>query len=101
MIKVFLISLAASLGAAAVAWGIRLESLGEKDWYRDIGDFRSSKLKARRGLRWVFWGVVAEMALGFALAVWDGWDISQATTVWILVVEYQLVARTAFQNIRG
>lgn len=80
MIKDLLLSVAASLGAAAVAWGLWLESLGEKEWYKDIGEFRSSKLKAHRGLKWVFWGVIAEMVLGFALAVWDGWEIRQVTS---------------------
>jgi hypothetical protein len=78
MFKDLLFSVVASLGAAAVVWGLRLESLGEKEWYLDIEDFRSSKLKAHRGLKWVFWGVVAEMILGFAIAVWDGWEIRQA-----------------------
>lgn len=72
MFKVFLISSVASLGVVAVVWGLWWENRGEKEWYRDIKEFRSSKAKARRGLKLVFWGVVAELILGFTLTVVEG-----------------------------
>ena len=72
MTKVLLISILASLGAAAVVWGLYLELFGEKSEYLDIEDFRSSKWKSHCGQKWVFWGVVAEMILGFGIAVWEG-----------------------------
>ncbi len=72
MAKVLLISILASLGAAAVAWGLFLESFGEKPEYCDIKDFRSSERKSHCGQKWVFWGVIAEMILGFGVAIWEG-----------------------------
>jgi hypothetical protein len=72
MTKVFLVSLLASLGGAAVAWGLFLESFAEKPKFSDVKDFRSSKQKAHSGQKWVFWGVVAEVVIAFALAAWEG-----------------------------
>ncbi len=77
MIKVILIPFVASLGAMAVAYGLWLEMFGEKDLYADINDFRKSETRAHTGLQWVFWGVIAEMALGFVVAAWDGWEAIQ------------------------
>lgn len=72
MFKVCLIALVASLGGVVVLVGLWLEESGEKEWLVDISDFRKSKSKAHRGLKWVFWGVFIETLLGFALAMWEG-----------------------------
>jgi hypothetical protein len=75
MTKVLLISILASLGAASVVWGLYLESFAEKSEYLDVEDFRSSKRKSHCGRKWVFWGVIAEMVLGFGIAVWEGHEM--------------------------
>jgi hypothetical protein len=75
MTKVLFISILASLGAAAVAWGLFLESFKGKPEFRDIEDFRSSEQKSHCGQKWVFWGVIAEMILGFGIVIWEGADM--------------------------
>ncbi|MGA2751621.1 MAG: hypothetical protein ABSG59_22880 [Verrucomicrobiota bacterium] len=72
MMKIFILSLIASIGGAMVARGLWLEDQGEKNQFQDINDFRLSKDRAHRGLRWVFWGVVLETVLGFGVAMWEG-----------------------------
>lgn len=75
MVKVLLISILASLGAAAVAWGLYLESFKEKPEFLDVEDFRSSARKSHSGQKWVFWGVITEMVIGFGIAIWEGHEI--------------------------
>src|ERR1039458_1695939 len=79
MTKVLFISILASLGAAAVAWGLFLESFGEKPEHRNIEDFRSSARKSHCGQKWVFWGVIAEMIIGFGIAIWEGNELMENT----------------------
>jgi len=72
--KAFFLALIASIGGAFVSIGLWLENEGEKDSYKDIKDFRLSKKRAHCGLKFVFWGVVLETALGFGVAMWEGWQ---------------------------
>jgi hypothetical protein len=72
MFKFFLLASIGSLGGFAVLRGLWLEYSGEKERYSDIGDFRKSKLRARRGLKRVFWGVAIETVLGFGIAIFEG-----------------------------
>src|SRR5208282_4365783 len=37
-----------------------------------VVDFRSAARKSHNGQKWVFWGVIAEMIIGFGLAIWEG-----------------------------
>jgi hypothetical protein len=76
MIKVWLISLVASLGGVAVFVGLGMEKLAEreKDGYQSVNDFKKSKSRRKVGERLVRWGVFAEMILGFFVALWDGWQ---------------------------
>jgi hypothetical protein len=75
MIKVFLVALLASVGGAAVFWGLRLEKLSAKESYDNINDLKSSKTKAELGERFVRWGVFVEAILAFVIAIWGGIDV--------------------------
>ncbi|HUD49658.1 MAG TPA: hypothetical protein VMR33_22720 [Candidatus Baltobacteraceae bacterium] len=78
MMKVFILAVVASVGGVIVARGLWLEDHGERDWFQNINDFRLAKTRAHRGLRWVFWGVILETALGFAIAVIEGTETIKA-----------------------
>jgi len=64
----------ASLGGLAVFVGLWMEKIGDQDEYKNIGDFKKSKLHLKVGERLVRWGVFSEILLGFFIASWDGWQ---------------------------
>ncbi len=71
------VSLVAASGGVIVYWALRLEEYGEKEEYRDIEDFRSSKLKSSSGRKILMRGIVVEIVVAFAVAAWDGLEIRQ------------------------
>jgi hypothetical protein len=77
LIKELVVAFLLASGGVVVLRGLWLEAYGEKEEYRDIVDFRSSKRNAARGLKWVFWGVAIEIVLTFVSVALDGWEIRQ------------------------
>src|SRR6266850_4822 len=70
-------SLLASGGGVVVFWGLWTEKKAIKEWYRDVVDLRSSKLRAERGWEILMWGIGLEVLLAIAFAMKGGWELRQ------------------------
>src|ERR1043166_6570802 len=70
-------SVLAGLGGIVVFWGLWVEKKAVKESYRNVEEFRSSKVKAERGWKILMWGVGLEIFIAMGLAAKDGWDIRQ------------------------
>src|SRR6266702_2279344 len=56
-------SLLAGAGGIVVFWGLWVEKKAVKDWYGNVADLRSSKLKAQRGWTMLMFGIGLEIVL--------------------------------------
>jgi len=73
----FFISLVAISGGVLVLRGLWIEKKADKEEYLDVDDFRSSKLKSKRGWKMLMWGIFVETAVAGIFAAKDGWEIRQ------------------------
>jgi hypothetical protein len=73
-------SLAASIGGMFVFWGLWKEKMADKKEYIDVEDFRSSKLKAKRGWIILMIGISIEILTGAVLTGYSVWENVQTTS---------------------
>jgi hypothetical protein len=72
-----LISVVAMLGGMMVFRGLWIEKKADKEVFLNVDDFRSSKLKSKRGWNMLMLGIVVETAVAGVFAARDGWEIRQ------------------------
>src|SRR5208283_1297949 len=73
----FFVSIVAISGGVLVFRGLWIENKADKDEFFDVDDFRSSKLKKKRGWKMLMWGIALETLVAGVFAARDGWEIRQ------------------------
>jgi hypothetical protein len=66
------VAFCAAIGGLIVLRGLWLEGYREKEEFPTIEAFRTFKTMESRGRKWVFWGVLFEVIIAFALSIKDG-----------------------------
>jgi hypothetical protein len=72
-----IISVVAMIGGMMVFRGLWIEKKADKTGFLNVEDFRSSKLKSKRGWNILMWGIAIETAVAGVFAARDGWEIRQ------------------------
>jgi hypothetical protein len=90
-------------GGVLVFRGLWIENKADKDEFLDVDDFRSSKLKKKRGWKMLMWGIALETLVAGVFAAKDGWEIRQtnAKTPGAMQVNSVLATADLFVNINA